>query len=138
MPMFMPTRRHRVEGIPRQTVIIVDREPLYRWFVSESLDAHGLHAIQCRTVGEAVAFARRRLPIDLILVDEHTMQEEGAMALDLLRDLARSITCLVLDSAGPDSPMLDIGEAALVEKPVDSEGVVALVNRNLDRSARSA
>ena len=138
--MANDTRRfHRsVEGVPFHTVIIVDREPLYRWFVSQSLDACGMHVIQCQTLREAAACLQRQLAADLLLIDGQTVQDDGVEAMGLLRLLARSTPCLVLDSTSPSYSNDDVGDAALVDKPVDSTAVVELMDRHLHRAALPA
>jgi DNA-binding NtrC family response regulator len=132
-------RFHRlVEGAPYPTVIIVDREPLYRWFVSQSLDAREMHVIQCRTLHEAAACLRRRMAVDLLLIDGQTVQDEGAEAMELLQRVAKSTACIVLDSTSPSYTSDDVGDAALVEKPVDSTAVIELLDRHLHRPALPA
>jgi DNA-binding NtrC family response regulator len=127
-----------VEGAPYPTVIIVDREPLYRWFVSQSLDARGMHVVQCRTLREAAACLQRFVHADLLLIDGQTVQDEGVEAVALLHRLARSTPCLVLDSTSPSDTHTDVGDAALVEKPVDSTAIVELLDRHLQRRALPA
>jgi DNA-binding NtrC family response regulator len=119
-------------------VIIVDREPLYRWFVSQSLDARGMHVVQCRTLREAAACLQRRITADLLLIDGQTVQDEGVEAIELLQRVARSTPCLVLDSTSPSYTNDDVGNAALVEKPVDSTAIVELLDRHLHRPALPA
>jgi DNA-binding NtrC family response regulator len=127
-----------IEGAPYPTVIIVDREPLYRWFVSQSLDARGMHVVQCRTLREAAACLQRRITADLLLIDGQTVQDEGVEAIELLQRVARSTPCLVLDSTSPSYTNDDVGNAALVEKPVDSTAIVELLDRHLHRPALPA
>jgi ActR/RegA family two-component response regulator len=126
-----------VEGTPYPTVIIVDREPLYRWFVSQSLDERGLHVVQCRTLGEAAA-CLRRMAADLLLIDGQTIQDEGVDAMELLQRVARSVRCVVLDSTSPGYTNDDVGDAALVDKPVDPTAIVELLDRQLHRPALPA
>jgi DNA-binding NtrC family response regulator len=127
-----------VEGAPHPTVIIVDREPLYRWFVSQSLDARGMHVVQCRTLREAAACLQRFFTADLLLIDGQTVQDEGVEAIELLRRVARSTPCLVLDSTSPSYTTDDVGDAALVDKPVDSTAIVEMLDRHLHRAALPA
>jgi DNA-binding NtrC family response regulator len=119
-------------------VIIVDREPLYRWFVSQSLDARGMHVVQCRTLREAAACVQRRMAADLLLIDGQTIQDEGVDAMELLQRVARSVRCVVLDSTSPGYTNDDVGDAALVDKPVDPTAIVELLDRQLHRPALPA
>jgi DNA-binding NtrC family response regulator len=127
-----------VEGARYPTVIIVDHEPLYRWFVSQSLDARGMHVVQCRTLREATTCLQRLMTADLLLIDGQTVQDEGVEAVELLQRVARSTPCLVLDSTSPSYTNDDVGDAALVEKPVDSTAIVDLLDRYLHRPALPA
>jgi DNA-binding NtrC family response regulator len=127
-----------VAGARYPTVIIVDREPLYRWFVSQALDARGMHVVECRTLREAAACLQRLMVADLLLIDGQTVQDEGVEAIELVQRIARSTPCLVLDSTSPSFTNADVGDVALVEKPVDSTAIVELLARHLHRPALPA
>ena len=136
MPNLMNLQRRRIEGLLRPTVIIVDGEALYRWFVSEALATRGVHVVQCRTVEEAARYIERRLPADLMIVDAQTAEDGGDAAWGTLRRLAVSVPSLILDSSGRDTRDSSGEVGAVVEKPADSSLLAALVEDRFHADAR--
>jgi response regulator RpfG family c-di-GMP phosphodiesterase len=130
-------QRRRIEGLVRPTVIIVDGEALYRWFVSESLATRGVHVVQCRTVAEAAHYLDRRLVADLLIVDAQTAEDEGDATRGTLRRLTASVPSLVLDSSR-DTPDGYGEDAVIVDKPVDSGRLAELVEGRLHPDAQTA
>jgi DNA-binding NtrC family response regulator len=119
-------QKRRLEGPSRPTAVIVDREALYRWFVSEALGQSEVHVVQCPTLDDADAFLRRQRP-DLLIADETTVRVGGPAAVEHLSALARSIPCLVLASSGASL----CEQAVVVDKPVDAQALSQLVAREL-------
>ena len=64
---LMDGRKRKIEGPGRPTVIIVDREALYRWFVTEALDSRGMHVVQFRSMADAAGYLDRHRASDLLL-----------------------------------------------------------------------
>lgn len=128
----MSLQKRRLEGPSRPTALVVDREALYRWFVSEALGPADVHVVQCRTLDDADVYLRRQRP-DLLIADESTVRDEGPAALEHLTALARSIPCLVFDSTGSESPASLRERAVVVDKPVDAQALAQLVDRELHR-----
>jgi DNA-binding response OmpR family regulator len=138
VPHSIDIRKRRLEGPLRPTVLIVDREALYRWFVSESLNPQGVHAVQCRTLAEAAAYISRHRGIDLVIADAQTVTDEGDDAMAMLSVMARSTPFLLLDSSADDTLGVRVGSATIVEKPVDSSVVARLVDDEIHRDPRTA
>jgi DNA-binding NtrC family response regulator len=138
LPNQMNSHRRRIEGLVRPTVIIVDGDALYRWFVSEALATRGVHVVQCRTVEEAAHYLDRRLLADLLIVDARSAEDGGDAAWRTLRRLAASIPSLVLDSSRRDTRDSYGEDAVVVEKPVDSSLLAELVESRFHADARMA
>ena len=135
MPEVMSPEKRRLEGPVRPTALIVDREPLYRWFVSEALGPSHVHVVQCRTLDDADGFLQSQRA-DLLLADEFTVRSAGPDALDHLMRLARSIPCVVLDSSGNASRSYLRDRAVVVDKPVDASALARLVEHELHRQVQ--
>jgi DNA-binding response OmpR family regulator len=138
VPALMTLQKRRLCGAVRPTALIVDGESLYRWFVSEALGARGMHVVQCRTVAEAADFLNRRLPADLLIVDAQTLRDEGKPAMETLDRVSSALPCLLLDSSHFDRHPLPDRDIAVVDKPVDSDALFALVEARLHGAAPPA
>jgi DNA-binding NtrC family response regulator len=123
--------------LPRVTVVLIDREPLYSWFVTESLGALGIRVVTCGSMDEAALVLRQPRPIDLLLVDGSLLDGQENAGLRALRDRARSTPCVVLDADG--APWARRPDAFVIAaKPVDSEAVAALVATHLQTRTPAA
>ena len=130
----MPSPQHRSEPPEpsRATVLVVDPEPLYRWFVTESLRASGVDVVTAGTVEDAVAYLRADRNLDLLVVDGQ-LHDDDQQLRHLVQERARVIPVLVLDSEDELSPDAN-GGAPVAHKPVDSAILVRMVNRELCRT----
>ena len=128
---LMNKSQRRIEGHLRPTVLIVDREPLYRWFVSETLDACDLHVVQFGSMADAVGYFARHGASDLLLVDSQTVADEGPRGLAALGHRARLVPCVILGHAEPEGTVLDLDGLTVVEKPIDVDALVVLVQSRL-------
>ena len=108
---------------------------------------HGLPGVLSQTLRTMVhsrmrtafrGYSRSHPHADLLLIDGQTIQDEGVDAMELLQRVARSVRCVVLDSTSPGYTNDDVGDAALVDKPVDSTAIVELLDRHLHRPALPA
>jgi CheY-like chemotaxis protein len=108
------------------TVLLVDREALYRWFVAESLRGCGVDVVGCGSMEEAENTLRGAAAPDLLVVDGEMLGGPDAEALRVLRAHAGVVPCLVLDS-GLDVVRTRLGRVTVADKPVDAASVVALV-----------
>lgn len=110
----------------RPLVLIADREMLYRWFASESLEAVGLRVVSFPTVSDLVAYLDRVHDEVMILLDEQTLQNEQVDPDDVLRHAPLVVRILVLADA-PEEVRLGPFAYAVVPKPADRDELVALV-----------
>lgn len=137
MPNHPPPRLRFTQGLPRPTVLLVDREALYCWFVAESLRDSGIDVVSCNSLGEAADVVRGKVAPDLVLVDGDMLERPDGDILHAIRLHTRSVPCLVLDSGGGLSPNR-LGTVMVAAKPVDTDAVVALVASQLHRNAPAA
>ena len=125
MSNLSPSRNDRLGAPNHATVLIVDRETLYRWFVSESLHGFDIDVVPCRSLDEATAVIRRLGAADLLLVDSDLV---GGGDYERLHALAQhaSMRCVVLDADG-DRRRAAGCALTFADKPVDADAVVRLV-----------
>jgi hypothetical protein len=114
------------------TVLLVDREALYRWFVAESLRGCGIDVVPCGSLDEATRLLPGLAPPDLLIVDGE-MLEGNAGTLGAVRAGLGAAPCLVLDS-GADLSTSGLDSMTIAVKPVDTAAVVSLVTRQLHRA----
>ncbi|MEO5819190.1 MAG: hypothetical protein ABIT71_01680 [Vicinamibacteraceae bacterium] len=114
-------------GCGSSTVLIVDREPLYRWFVAESLDTDGIQVVEFSRLAEAAGCPALEDHRALLLIDGQTLRDEGPEPLAALRRRLPDLHYLVLEPAGPGPAGTALPEAV---KPVDSQTMRALVCRH--------
>jgi hypothetical protein len=86
--------RSAVSGDRRPTVVVVDREALYRWFASQALQA-GYQVVDFSTVRDAATYLERGGVADALLVDEQTATDEGPGAPRVVAGLACLIPSVV-------------------------------------------
>jgi DNA-binding NtrC family response regulator len=129
VPNLSTTRNERPVPPRHATVLIVDREALYRWFVTESLQGWDIDVVPCRSLDDAADVLHDLGAADLLLVDSDLIAgREG----DRLRALSRgaSTPCVVLDSDG-DRRRAGACAMTFADKPVDADAVVRLVMGHL-------
>jgi DNA-binding NtrC family response regulator len=115
----------------RATVLVIDPEPLYRWFVTESLGGCEVDVKASASIEDAAAYLRDSGRVDLLIADGDLLLGSD-QSLRLLRERAGATAWVVLDSDG-DLSRHGLGGATVVAKPVDSAAVVSLVSRALRR-----
>ena len=109
------------------TVVLVDPEALYRWFVTESLQGHGIDVLPCQSLDEAAAVLQTHGAADLLIIEgDLLLGRDGAT----LHALSRGGRCVVLDSDG-DWRREGDGAVTFADKPVDADAVVQLVTGHL-------
>jgi DNA-binding NtrC family response regulator len=129
MPNLSPSRTDHLASPDRATVVLVDREALYHWFVTESLQGRDIDVVPCRSLDEATAVLDSQGAADLLLVDSDLILGRDAETLRALSQDA-SMRCVVLDSDG--SRRRPRGYAVtFADKPVDRDAVVRLVTAHL-------
>jgi DNA-binding NtrC family response regulator len=114
------------------TVLLVDREALYRWFVTESLRGCGVEVVSCGSLDEAARTLREAVAPDLLIVDGDMLEGQEEEALPAMRAYASAAPCLILDS-GVDLSQSHLGLVTVALKPVDTAALIALVTSQLHR-----
>ena len=137
MPNHPHSPRPPGRASPRPTVLLVDREALYRWFVAESLRESGVDVVSCDSLGEAADVICRRAAPDLLIVDGDMLEGRDGEVFRAIRHYTGAAPCLVLDSGGGLSPNR-LGAVTVAVKPVDTDAVIALVASQLHRDAPAA
>jgi DNA-binding response OmpR family regulator len=133
----VPTLPHPpIDGAsPRATIFVVDPEPLYRWFATESLSGCDVDVLASGSIDDAEACLRASGGLDLLIVDGELLDGDG-QRLRRFRERAR-VGILVLDSDG-DLSRQGLGDVTVAAKPVDSAALVSLVTSQLRRNVPAA
>jgi DNA-binding NtrC family response regulator len=119
------------------TVVLVDREALYRWFVAESLRGSGVDVVPCQSLDEAARALDATIAPDLLIVDGDMLEERGGETLGGVRAHSAATPCLVLDSGG-DLLGSRLDAVTIAAKPVDTAAVITLVTSQLHRGIPAA
>ena len=120
----------------RATILVIDPEPLYRWFVTESLGACEMAVIAAASIADAAACLRDSADVDLLIVDGDLFLASGQLRC-MLRERAGAIPFLVLDSDG-DPTRQGFGNVTVAAKPIDSAALARLVSSQLGRDVSPA
>lgn len=112
-------------------VIVIDPEPLYRWFVTESLGACGIAVMATGSIEGAASYLRDSGGVDLLVVDGDLFLGSNQFRC-MLRECAHATPFLVLDSDG-DLTRPGFDDVTVAAKPIDSATLVGLVTRQLRR-----
>jgi DNA-binding NtrC family response regulator len=133
-----PQPRHPPTAPPAHaTVVLVDREALYRWFVAESLRGSGVDVVPCQSLDEAASALREAIAPDLLIVDSDMLEGRAVETLRGVRAEAAATPCLILDSGG-DVSLSRLGAVTVAAKPVDTAAVITLVTSQLHRDLPAA
>jgi DNA-binding NtrC family response regulator len=130
VPNHLRVQHHSAAPPSHATVLLADREPLYRWFVAESLRGSGVDVVSCGSLEEAEGVLRGPVAPDLLIVDGVMLEGRGREALGAIRASAGAVPCLVLDSGG-DLSQSRLDSVKIAEKPVDCAAIVTLVTSQL-------
>jgi DNA-binding NtrC family response regulator len=118
---------------PATTVLLVDSDPLYCWFVREALSGTGVQVVTFPRMTDAAAYLGGHCPAALLLVDCQTLIDQGVSGLAALGRGAALAPCVLLSAAEPAGADVDAPGTTAVEKPVDLDTLVALVESRLER-----
>jgi DNA-binding NtrC family response regulator len=113
----------------RAAVLVIDPEPLYRWFVTQALAGCAADVMTSASIEDAAAHLRDFGRVDLLIADGDLVLG-GGRSLQLLRERTGATPFLVLDSDG-DLSRHRLSYAMVVAKPVDSMALISLVTRAL-------
>ena len=113
------------------TILVVDDEPLIRDVVVDLLRDEGYTVVTADDGLAALELVQREAP-GLVLMDVMMPRMDGRAACRAMRDHGHGVALpIVLMSAMTEPADLDPGITAFVRKPIDMDGLVALVARLL-------
>jgi two-component system cell cycle sensor histidine kinase/response regulator CckA len=119
-----------------ETLLLVDDEPAVRDSIRRTLERAGYQVSTAEHGAEALARIREGLQIDLVLTDVN-MPEMGGLAL--LRALGGSLPAVLMSGFAAQAGGLgDLGDVALVAKPVQGPELLRVIAKVLARSRRVA
>lgn len=112
----------------RQTILLVDDEPLLRRALWRLLKGGGYNVLSCESGGEAIQACQRGEPIDLLLIDVRLRDDvRGPAVADTLRSLRPGLKALFMSGAAREA-LVEEGvlpaESLFVEKPFSNESVL--------------
>ena len=117
-------------------VLVVDDEPLIRWWLSESLGARGYEVVEAEDGHGAVgAMAESDAAFDLVLLDYRLPDSIDLALLSQLRRLGPDARFILMTAYGTpelEQQALDIGACAVVTKPFAIEDVETLNSDDRD------
>jgi DNA-binding NtrC family response regulator len=123
---------------PRR-VLIVDEEPLMRWFLSEIASDAGYRATQLSTIDEALDRLHESTdPVAVVLAScPHTFADlPRVAALRQLRPTCRLVLMTSFPTPGFLGQALIAGACRVLHKPIDASDVVSLFVRGRHPSSR--
>ena len=117
---------------PVHRILVVDDEPLIRWWLSESLGGYGYEVC----VAEDGCAARRALaaggmPFDVVLLDFRLPDSNDLALLSRLRTLAPRARFILMTAYGSpevQQEALDLGAYRVVDKPFKVDEVTTIVS----------
>jgi DNA-binding NtrC family response regulator len=118
-----------VPNVERPRVLIVDEEPLMRWFLGEIASDAGYRVMQVSTIDEAVDLLHESTdPVAVVLAScPHTFADlPRVTALRQLRPACRLALMTSFPTPGFLSQALAAGASQVLHKPVDAADVASL------------
>lgn len=125
-----------------KSILIVDDDAAMLRALEKVLRDEGWAVIPALAAAEAVEILMRRLKkVDLVITDLRMPFIEGTTLLYAIHKIFPSIPVIILTAFGnPDirAECLRHGAAAFLEKPMDSERLLAIINGVLDPQVQGA
>lgn len=119
------------EKSPPLSILVVDDEPLIRWWLSETLADSGHRIVEAADGSEAVEAATRApLPFDVVLLDFRLPDSNDLSLLSRLRQLAPHARIIMMTAYGTPEMMegaLHRGADHVLTKPFEIADVARLV-----------
>jgi PAS domain S-box-containing protein len=118
-------------GAAPGTVLLVDDEPLVRRAVGEVLRDAGYHVIEAADGAAGLElFLQHQQAIDLLVVDEAMPVMSGSELMTRVRHVSPDLRAILITGYAGDSRTASLVHA-VIEKPVESDVLVAVVERVL-------
>lgn len=118
---------------PKATVLIVDDDPSLRWTMSLILERKGYVTETAADGAEAVARIREK-PFDIVLMDIRMPVLNGVQALRQIKVIRPQTVVAMMTAYAVEDLIQDAlseGAYAILDKPVDIEDVIALIEKSL-------
>ncbi len=124
----------------RARILYIEDNEQNLYLVTFILEKRGYGVLQARDGFEGIEMAQREQP-DLILLDFELPKMDGYEVLKRLKaeEVTRDIPVVALTSyamAGDRERFLEAGCSGYIEKPIDLDGFVSLVERHLGSGRR--
>jgi DNA-binding NtrC family response regulator len=116
----------------RETILIVDDEPLVRRAVGRLLRDAGYEVVEAADGESALATYTRQGHVDLVLLDESMPGWPGHVVLDKIVTADPAARVVIFSGFQPNPALIKRAKGVL-EKPVQTDELLAFVRRILDR-----
>jgi DNA-binding response OmpR family regulator len=119
----------RREKSPSPRVLVVDDEPLIRWWLSESFGERGYEVVEAADAGSAVRATGAEPPFDLILLDFRLPDSNDLSLLSELRIRVPDARIILMTAYGTpevERRALEIGADGIIAKPFQFDDLFEL------------
>lgn len=114
------------------TVLVVEDDPSLRMLCRVNLELEDYVVLDAETLGRAEELLRSE-PVDVILLDLHVGDRNGAELLPFLRNERPEVAVCLLSGTSETDPPLQPGVHAFVRKPFELDDLIGTVKRLLAR-----
>lgn len=119
----------------RNSILIVDDEPMFRQVFSRKLERMGYRVTMARTGAEAIAALKSDSPIDLLITDVKMPGQDGVHLVQEVREFSK-IPILFVTAFGKEEGLKRLQEKGVIQgiilKPVDSTTLMATIEQALE------
>ena len=123
----------------RPLVLIVDDTPLARTVLRRALEERGYHVVEAGSTQEAIRVYRDEWP-DVVTMDMLMDGPNGIVAIQALKHIdhkAKIIVCSATSDKSFVSGAVSLGVEAYLNKPVDTERLIAAIKTALTENVSS-
>jgi two-component system C4-dicarboxylate transport response regulator DctD len=125
------------KDLAKPRVLVVDDDPLTCAFLTQFLESQAFEVISTRDAGEALGQVRSDAP-EVVILDLRLPGLGGMEALRELKEIAPQVPIIILTGYGDVSSAVEAmrrGAYDFLTKPIQSEKIVGVVRRALERYA---
>jgi two-component system, chemotaxis family, chemotaxis protein CheY len=120
----------------RPMVLIVDDTPIARTTLRRALEPRGYHIVEAGSTADAIRVYREEWP-DVVTMDMLMDGHNGIVAIQALKHIdhnAKIIVCSATSNQSFVSGAAKLGVEDYINKPVDTERLVAAIEKALGKS----
>jgi DNA-binding NtrC family response regulator len=120
-------------------VLVVDDEPLVRWFVSETLTEQGYEVAEAVDGASAIQALSAAAHADVVLLDLRLPDCNDLRVLSAIRRLVPTTPVIVMTAFGTPESLSEargLGAFAVLDKPFEMDALVPLVDHALNSHVR--